>query len=60
MSDDIELLIEPPELEPQPHRPASNLDNEKKGIWNYLAIYKMPRLTEEQLSGFSKYKVCQL
>jgi hypothetical protein len=55
MSSDVERLLEAPE-------PATasddNTNKGRSGIWNYVYLYKMPQLTQEQLIGFStKYKV---
>ena len=60
MSSDVERLLEVPESTTASDcdKSTKNRENNKRGIWNYIYLYKMPQLTKDQLIGFStKYKV---
>ncbi|XP_063689816.1 ethanolaminephosphotransferase 1-like [Bolinopsis microptera] len=56
MSSDVEQLLEAPEASSD-RETVNNGENVKRGIWNYIYLYKMPQLSPDTLVGFStRYK----
>ena len=57
MSSDVEQLLEAPEASSD-RETVNSGENVKRGIWNYIYLYKMPQLSPDTLVGFStRYKV---